>query len=691
MESVNRSIRNVEIDPHSSDPAIVLRYDIVENGKTAKKSKIIQLKNFSEDLEPSSLARSVLEQCSLIPANRLQDVEQVLFYLQRRVLNKHAVFGVNNGVTAMPVRAEIFQLEEYIEMLYEDSEKLKASALIFNLSLKPSNLKTIAENDVLIGALTRVLREDSKKNYELATNLASIFVQLSIFTKFHSLLSHHKIGALSLQLIESELKRYELWCEKMSQSIAADQRRKWELAIKKQELFLVECLKILINLSVETKTEVKMVKRGLLLSLIKFLDHNKSLQLLKATILFLWKLSVFMENKEVMARTDLNVIEKIVDLMPTNDSEMANIIFALFFNLSFDTQLRGRMVNAGLMNHLTSYISTNEVALALLYQLSVVDEAKAMFTFTDSISVLISLLKSRPDSLVIKGILVNVSTQKRNAQLICGADGSGLDFLLNKAIDLGDSMLMKVARNISTHEGAVQEHFARWMEKLLSLVQSSTASPALAFPVDALAIVSTLSVSSWMKPSGCNELVKWIQSILKNSNEKATKYYPDEFMLHLIVLCGTLAADLECARLLLPLSDDIIKLLNRKQEDDEFVLQIAFCFARIIAHPELIKTICSDYKQLLEYLINMSHDKNVQLCNVCDQALQLVSEVDKYWFKRIAEERFCWHNAQWLDVVEGNSNVIQEFSDDEEESFLSEQFRNAVFGADDILGNEDDE
>jgi hypothetical protein len=68
-----------------------------------------------------------------------------------------------------------------------------------------------------------------------------------------------QIGALSLQLVESELKRYDLWHDQYVHAPSGEQRRKWELAMRKQEVFLVECLKILANLSTETKTEVKMV------------------------------------------------------------------------------------------------------------------------------------------------------------------------------------------------------------------------------------------------------------------------------------------------------------------------------------------------------------------------------------------------------------------------------------------------
>jgi hypothetical protein len=83
------------------------------------------------------------------------------------------------------------------------------------------------------------------------------------------------------------------------------------------------------------------------------------------------------------------------------DAELCNIAFALFFNLSFDSNLRSQMVTAGLLNHVAPHILSNaffgyfllafqflgsEVALGLLYQLSMVDDAKAIFTFTDSIS-----------------------------------------------------------------------------------------------------------------------------------------------------------------------------------------------------------------------------------------------------------------------------------------------------------------
>lgn len=63
------------------------------------------------------------------------------------------------------------------------------------------------------------------------------------------------------------------------------------------------------------------------------------------------------------------------------------------------------------------------------------------------------------DQLPIKGTLMNLALEKRNAQLICGADGKGLDTILEMAFRQKDPMLMKLARNLATHEGSIQQHF----------------------------------------------------------------------------------------------------------------------------------------------------------------------------------------------------------------------------------------
>lgn len=60
---------------------------------------------------------------------------------------------------------------------------------------------------------------------------------------------------------------------------------------------------------------------------------------------------------------------------------------------------------------------------------------------------------------VTKAVLLNICLEKRNAQLVCGQRGQGLDLLMEMSINSRDLMLIKVVRAISSHEGATQNMF----------------------------------------------------------------------------------------------------------------------------------------------------------------------------------------------------------------------------------------
>lgn len=76
--------------------------------------------------------------------------------------------------------------------------------------------------ETVIGALARVLREDWKRSTELATNIIYIFFCFSSFSQFHGVILHFKIGALSMTIVEHELKKYKLWNEELQKKKKAD-------------------------------------------------------------------------------------------------------------------------------------------------------------------------------------------------------------------------------------------------------------------------------------------------------------------------------------------------------------------------------------------------------------------------------------------------------------------------------------
>ncbi|CAD5219778.1 unnamed protein product [Bursaphelenchus okinawaensis] len=671
-------ILNLEIDAHSTDPAIVLRYDLINSDKTIHKSKIIQLKNLNEELNCSNLAKNVVEQCQLIPKERLGDVEQTIFYLQKRSHGLNAVFGVNDVTIA---KAEMSKLENYIEMLYEDVDKLKAASLVLSLCAKTSNLQFLAENEVLMGALSRVFREDSQQNYELATSLAQIFCHLSRFSRFHIVLSKYKIGALSLQILRSELQRRQQWKEQKAAASANDQK-KFELALRKQNVFLTDCLKILLNLSADIKVEAKMVKRGILPLLIKCVDTD--IYLAKTALAFLWKLSVFNENKQAMGQ--LGLVNEVVNVLGTSsEHELVNLAFSLLFNLSFDTTIRQKMVELGLVNVVSKHIKGTEVALGLLYQLSIVDDAKAIFTFTDSISMLLEMIESKPDqALVPKSILVNIALEKRNAQIIVGPEGAGLDKLITLLESQKDNVIIKLIRNISHHEGVIQTYLSKYVNFFFTAAEQPKLNNNITFATDCLAILMQISNSvDWAKELDKDRVSTWLKTILHDKSEKV--YYPDEYLLYLIGFAGTLATNQELAKLLVDFSYDILEILNKKQEEDEFCLQVSFLFLRMLTYSDVRGKLCSEKERVIEYIINMSRDKNVKIRNICDQALQIISEVSEFWFKQVSKERFCWHNATWLEMIVHRSVIEEPAEYEDEDDLLEQQFRNAVLDVDEAL------
>lgn len=77
-------------------------------------------------------------------------------------------------------------------------------------------------SETVVSALARVLRDDWKKSSELATNIIYIFFCFSSFTQFHPVILHFKIGALSMSIVEHELKKYDLWKEELDKKKKAD-------------------------------------------------------------------------------------------------------------------------------------------------------------------------------------------------------------------------------------------------------------------------------------------------------------------------------------------------------------------------------------------------------------------------------------------------------------------------------------
>ena len=107
-----------------------------------------------------------------------------------------------------------------------------------------------------------------------------------------------------------------------------------------------------------------------------------------------------------------------------------NAVVRLLLNLSFDTELRSKMIRAGMLSKLVALLADDRnqnPVCCVLYHLSMDDKVKSMFTYTECIPIVMRLILETTEEQVdleIMSLAINLAANKRNAQLIC--EGHGL-------------------------------------------------------------------------------------------------------------------------------------------------------------------------------------------------------------------------------------------------------------------------
>lgn len=567
-DSIKKTIRNCTLDVHPADKAVVVSYEleaVLLNPpleQTRECQKTIRIKGLGETTDLTALAQEVVAKCHLIPESRTAEVEQLLSYLQDRKEQRSA---------PSPAKAEpasMTRVESYVEMLYEDTDdKVRGSAMVLELARNPENLSELAANDTLLCALARVLREDGRKNTQLATNLAYVFFCFSTFSQFHPLIAEYKLGSVCVDLVEYELRRHAHWKESRKSDPGSDADRSWrkyQALVRRQDQLLRVCLYLLLNIAEDARNEIKMVNRGLIPMLVDCLQREQT-DLLLLVVCFLKKLSIYFENKTEMAR--LPTIERLVPLV--GKAPLNAIVLRLLLNLSFDVELRVTMLREGLLPKLVTCLSAGESttsALCILYHLSLDDRCKSHFTYTDCVPWLVRTLVGHPEPKVPPeplALAVNLASNKRNAQLFC----DGLAALVGRALSSEDALLMKLVHVISQHEGPTRRAFSAYADTLAAALRRPSADPE--FVLECVATLANLDLPGLSELLSRHDLLPWAQQHLNSG--------PDDLVLQLVGLLGTAArADERCALEILQggLLDTLTGLLRARQEDDNLVLQV---------------------------------------------------------------------------------------------------------------------
>ncbi|XP_069120818.1 kinesin-associated protein 3-like isoform X1 [Argopecten irradians] len=682
---LKRKVKGGTIDIHPTEKALVVNYELEATilgelgdpmlGERKECQKIIRVKSLNPNSDLSSLAKEIIDKCKLIHPSKLPEVEQLLYYLQNRKESAPTKASGKTQLQEMPEVptydateidevANINDVDDYMELLYEDvPEKIRGSALILQLARNPDNLEELFQNETVVGALARVLREDWKKNTELATNIVYIFFCFSSFTQFHGVILHFKIGALCMNVVEHELKKYDMWNEELQRKRKAaegekDKKtkedfekslQKYDGLVKKQEQLLRVAFYLLLNLSEDLKVEMKMRNKNIVKMLVRSMERD-NFELLILVVSFLKKLSIFIENKQEMAQ--MNIIEKFVKIVPCEHEDLLNITLRLLLNLSFDADLRSKMIKFGLLPKLVGLLNNENhrlIVLCILYHISMDDKSKSMFTFTDCIPMVMKMFLESPENpdLELLALCINLAANKRTAQIIC--EGHGLKMLMKRAFKFKDPLLMKMIRNISQHDGPTKNLFIDYISDLAEATLNSDDDD---FALEALGILGNLTIPDLDYELILREynLVPWIKEKLMPDSSRSAE---DDIVLQVIILVGTVCNDDACAKMLAEANiiQCLIELLNAKQEDDEMVCQIVYVFYQMIFHESTREVIIKD-TQAPAYLIDLMHDKNAEIRKVCDNTLDIIAEFDEEWAKKIQLEKFRWHNSQWLEMVE---------------------------------------
>ncbi|XP_052756860.1 kinesin-associated protein 3 [Galleria mellonella] len=626
-------------------------------------------------------------------------------------------------VESVPV-AVLNCVDDYVELLYDDiPEKIKGSALILQLARNPDNLIELARNEALLSALSRVLREEWKRSIELSTNIVYTFFCFSTYNEFHQVIIQYKIGSLCMDVIDYELKRYDQWKEKVegkkqlltpdkselpksripepkrrpksgtwavadvnlqkSRSLvssyhedlcnASDEclskndeeqlKRKLKTLSKRQEQLLRVAFYMLLNIAENVKVEEKMHKKDIVGLLIGAMERHSNMDLLILIVSFLQKLSIFVENKNSMASR--GIVEKIAPLLDSPNADLVNVTLKLLFNLTFDTKLRNKMIKIGLLPKFIQFTSDDKhinLAMKILYHLSMDDRVKLLFTQSDCVKLLTDmlLLNVNSDAFgtstasttdVLLALCVNLAWCDRAAHQMA-AEGR-LRELLARAFRYKNAMLMTLVRNLSNHSQN-KPLFVEFVGDIAAAVTSGDVPEE--FVIECIGTLSNiLHADNNIDVYAVVERYNLIPCIMKILDPEGAeeRSWSAELVLEGVVACGTLGAEERCASALLRAGAGraLVALLRQRQADDDHVLQTVFAFRQMLSHPR-----AADYlltrTEAPAYLIDLMQDKNVEIRKMCDSCLDIISQMQNEWAARIKVERFRCHNGQWLSVVE---------------------------------------
>ncbi|CAK9102884.1 Hypothetical protein (Fragment) [Durusdinium trenchii] len=93
--------------------------------------------------------------------------------------------------------------------------KVHGVKCILRVCTEPTSLELLADHENLLQVLSRELRENSKKSFDLSVAAVCVFLTFSHFTQFHPVLMQNQCGDVTMRVLEYESQRAQVRKEDM--------------------------------------------------------------------------------------------------------------------------------------------------------------------------------------------------------------------------------------------------------------------------------------------------------------------------------------------------------------------------------------------------------------------------------------------------------------------------------------------
>eukprot|EP00747_Dinoflagellata_sp_TGD_P071740 gnl/TRDRNA2_/TRDRNA2_157177_c0_seq5.p1 gnl/TRDRNA2_/TRDRNA2_157177_c0~~gnl/TRDRNA2_/TRDRNA2_157177_c0_seq5.p1 ORF type:complete len:814 (-),score=140.75 gnl/TRDRNA2_/TRDRNA2_157177_c0_seq5:78-2519(-) len=716
--STKKRIKPGRLEPSADGSSIVVHFvtevtHLSEDGIPSKVEKIPDkrevsvakaLKGLRSLDDIPGLAQEIVDKCKYIPAKRVRDVEQVL---QSMAESMGTLEGDNLACVPVPSSpsppatlrlgdvlpyATYDNIDDYVDELYEDKMELKArgSKCLLTLCTQVRHLDSLSKHSTLLGVLSRELRENAKRSYELAVAISGIFLCLSNFPQFHGALARNQCSDVTMRVVEYESRRRNVLQKELeesrqqlvakgSQATSEDhahvkkEERRFKLLLDRQDRLLHICHMTLRNLAEDVALERKISQQKVCHYLVQLLGRSRCEDLLLCILGFLQKLVVFRENKDQLAKSEEG-LSRLADLAGHQSVDVCLLALRVAYNISFDVRARSVLATqTSLFGPLTSAIQrppVRQVALKLLYHISMDGPARANMVNRQPECIVMMMQmavhsKKRAAEQDVAAILINFATDETVVASMVELEP--MPPLIMRAIQHADPVLLKVVRNMVSHDSTrarllqVMQEDTRgmsWLEELLHLGLSSDSPDVQLEVIGCFACLDEVSPQvPW--PDFCEAgLLDLLHRLLM------VGFSEDDIILECVMLTGILALDPESIAILATskVISALPNILAEKHEDSEIVVQLLFtirCLLRQEETREVVLQTTDIPDRVLDLYIDIGSQQAaaqaVQAAaeQTLDSIVRAESEIGRGtpWAERIKAFRFEKHNQEWCEAL----------------------------------------